>query len=252
MSASPDTADFRTFQTAFAARIRDPRNQSRPRGVPARRMRVYEELLFNNLEGFLLACFPITRTLLGARAWRRTVRRFFIEHRCASPLFRDIPDEFLAWLEPLAEDLFPQRPYLYEFMHYEWLELAVSISPENAAPVAVDPDRDLLSVRPILNHTAQLACYRYPVHRIGPRFKVTQPDGQVYGYLLYRDREDVVRFMELNPVSARVVGLLRDTDLSGDAIMRQIARELDHSHPELIIEMGSALLDKLRGSGAVY
>ena len=56
---------FQEYQYAFAAHIRDPRANPRPPGVPARRTRVYNELLFNNLEGFLLACFPVTRKVLG-------------------------------------------------------------------------------------------------------------------------------------------------------------------------------------------
>ena len=64
---SPEAMAFTDYQAAFAARIRDPKHAPRPPGAPAKRMRVYEELLFNNLENFLLACYPITRKLLGAR-----------------------------------------------------------------------------------------------------------------------------------------------------------------------------------------
>lgn len=252
MSASPDSPDFRAFQAAFAARIRDPRRQPRPRGVPAKRMRVYEELLFNNLEGFLLACYPITRKLLGARAWRRVVRQFFVEHRSHSPLFRDIPGEFLAWIESRAAELFPERPYLYEFMHYEWVELAVSVDPEESMAAYIDPQQDLLAVCPRLNPTARLVCYHYPVHRIRPRYR---PDGREEGnnwYLVYRDAEHAVRFIVLNPVSARLLELIRDTDLTGREAMLQITKELGQQTPELIVEMGHALLDKLRLAGAVY
>lgn len=251
MSRSPEKQDFRDFQAGFAARIRDPRGQLRPQGVPARRMRVYENLLFNNLDGFLLACFPITRQILGARAWRKTVRQFFAEYRCHSPLFRDIPGEFLAWMEPLAEQLFPKRPYLYEFMHYEWVELSVSIHPDEVAALAIDPDGDLLSGKPILNPAAQLVCYHYPVHRIGPRYKPTGQDGQTYCYLVYRDADDSAQFIVLNPVSARLLELIQDGAESGRAALLQIAHELSNNQPERIVEMGMTLLQSLHHSGAV-
>ena len=45
---------FQQYQYAFTAHIRDPRRNPRPAGVPARRMRVYNQLLYNNLESFLL------------------------------------------------------------------------------------------------------------------------------------------------------------------------------------------------------
>ncbi|MBZ0071145.1 MAG: putative DNA-binding domain-containing protein [Gammaproteobacteria bacterium] len=252
MSASPEPHDFRAFQASLAARIRDPRGQPRPPGVPARRMRVYEELLYNNLEGFLLACFPITRRLLGARAWRAMVRRFFAEHRSHSPLFRDIPGEFLAWFEPLAEALFPKRPYLYDFMHYEWVELAVSVAEEEVVPPGLEPGRELLAERPRLNPTARLAGYSYPVHRIRPRYRPKGTDKGAYWYLVYRDAAHAVRFIVLNPLSARLLELIRDTDLTGRAAMLRIADEMNHENPDLIVEMGRNLLEKLRHAGAVY
>lgn len=254
MNRSPEPLDFRSFQVAFAARIRDPDSQPQPQGVPVQRMRVYEDLLFNNIEGFLQACFPVTRELLGDHAWRNTARRFFAEHHCGSPLFRDIPGEFLAWMETQAESLFPDHPYLYALMHYEWLELSVSISPGEASACGIDPDGDLLSGQPILNPTAQLTCYSYPVHRIGPRFRLAELDtleGQVFWYLLYRDHEEVVRFIVLNPVSARLLELLRDSASTGEQAMLQIARELDHPDPAFIREMGQTLLVELRRAGAV-
>lgn len=247
----PDKQDFRAFQTAFAARIRDPRAQPRPPGVPARRMRIYENLLFNNLEGFLLACFPITRKLLGARAWRRTARQFFAQHRGQSPLFRDIPAEFLAWMEPRAGELFPARPYLYEFMHYEWVELSVSVSPHEAVMSEIDPTGDLVSGRPVINPTAQVHCYRFPVHRIGPGYKPVAPEPQLHCYLVYRNAEDRVQFVVFNPVSARLWGLIQAGSENGRAALLQIADELNHDHPEQIVEMGKALLESLRHTGAV-
>lgn len=251
MSTSPELGNLRAFQGEFAARIRDPRGQPRPGGVPARRMRVYEELLFANLEGLLLPCFPITRKLLGDRAWSRTTRHFFAEHRCCSPLFRDIPGEFLAWMEKQAETLFPDHPWLYEFMHYEWVELAVSISPEELDSVLTNTDGDLLDGRPILNPTSQLLSYHYPVHRIGPRFNIPEVDGSLFYYLVYRDRKEKVRFIVLNPLSARLLEILRDGAASGEAALQQIAGELKHDNPDILIETGRTLLNELRAAEAV-
>jgi hypothetical protein len=111
---------FQAFQRAFTAHIRDPRGQPRPRGVPARRMKVYNELLFNNVEGFLLACFPVCRAILGKRRWRRLARDFFRDHVCHTPYFRQIPEEFLKYLQdewPAPRD-YPA--FLPELAHYEW------------------------------------------------------------------------------------------------------------------------------------
>jgi hypothetical protein len=105
MPAKPDLPLFQQYQFAFASHIRNPQLNRRPHGVEARRMKVYNELLYNNLEGFLLACFPVLRKVLGKRKWTRLVRDFFTLHRCQSPFFRQIPDEFIYYLKNERGDL---------------------------------------------------------------------------------------------------------------------------------------------------
>lgn len=242
---------FADYQDAFAARIRDPRAAPLPPGAPARRMRVYEELLYNNLEGFLLACYPITRKILGARAWKQTVRRFFAEHHCHSPLFRDIPRAFLDWMATRHAELFPALPFLPDFMHYEWLELSVSVTPDEPDLTAVELDGDLLADRPALNPSARMAYYRYPVHRIGPRFRPEKSDGETWCYLLHRDAEHIVRFTVLNSVSARLVELIQNTRPRGREALAKIAVELNHPQPGTLIDAGLYLLHEMRRSGVL-
>ena len=110
---------------------------------------------------------------------------------------------------------------------------------------------DLLAGHPLLNPTARLACYHYPVHRIGPRFKPRKTDGALYCYLLYRDHDDVVRFIALNAVTARLLELLRDTALTGHEALLRIARELDHEQPDTLVASGRIMLGQLRDVGAV-
>jgi len=251
MHALHDAADFRSFQAGFAARIRDPDGQPTPRGVDPRRMRVYEELLFNNLDGFLCACYPVTREMLGEQAWQGTVRSFFVEHRCRAPLFRDIPGEFLRWMESRAATLFPERPFLHEFMHYEWLEMIVSTCPDEDASSVCDPDGDLLSAVPILDGSVHLACYHYPVHRIGPDFQPGEADGQQYCFLVFRDGDDVVRFIALNPVTARMVEILAQGRCRGRDVLLQIAREMGHQDAAHVVETGRTMLADLHRTGVI-
>jgi hypothetical protein len=251
----PEPMTFTDYQAAFGARIRDPKLAARPPGAPAKRMRVYEELLFNNLEGFLLSCYPITRKLLGKRLWRQTVRRFFAKHHSHSPLFRDIPKAFLDWMQASGASQFPALPFLPEFMHYEWLELSVSITPEEGDPAAIDAQGDLLRGRPALHPTARLACYAYPVHQIGPRFKPAAADGQTWCYLLFREEDaagqDEVRFILLNPLSAQLLRLLRDQQPSGNEALAHLAGQFAPAQHPAFIQYGGELLSDLRAQGAL-
>ena len=63
-------SDFQHQQRAFTAHVRDPNGQPRPAGIPPRRMAVYVELLFNNLNGQLSTNFPVLRAITPDAAWR--------------------------------------------------------------------------------------------------------------------------------------------------------------------------------------
>ncbi|MBL8420541.1 MAG: putative DNA-binding domain-containing protein, partial [Dechloromonas sp.] len=118
------TSDFQAFQHAFARHIRDPHHTPRPAGVPARRMAVYNELLFNNITGFLDACFPVCRKVIGERRWRRLNRAFYRDWKSHTPWFHEIPREFVRYLnEGVIRQ--PLPAWFVELAHYEWAELAV-------------------------------------------------------------------------------------------------------------------------------
>lgn len=242
--------EFQQFQYALARHIRDPKANPRPAGVPARRMRVYNELLYNNIEGFLLACFPVLRKLLGKRKWAELVRDFFATHRCHTPFFRQIPDEFIRYLQAERGQRDGDPAFLLELAHYEWIELVLSVSNKEPSH-AVDPAGDLLLARPMLNPVAALLEYRYPVHRIGPRFKPATPPPQPTYLLVFRDAEYATQFIELNPVTARLVRLLEPGKYTGTQALKIVARELKHADPNAVIKGGIDILRALHAQGAV-
>ena len=243
-SAPPE---FQRYQLAFTAHIRDPKRHARPAGVDARRMKVYAELLYNNVEGFLLACFPVLRQVLGARRWARLVRAFFATHRSRTPYFRQIPDEFLQFLQDewTAPDGYP--PFTLALAHYEWIELVLSVSNRSAAR-AVDAAGDLLEGVPLLNPVLANLRYDWPVQRIAPRRKGAPAETFL---LVFRDADDRVRFDEINAFTARLVALLEPGTASGRAALETVAAESRHPDPARVIQAGAALLDDLRARGAI-
>jgi hypothetical protein len=247
-----DTASpLQRYQYAFTAHIRDPRANPRPAGVPARRMKVYNELLYNNLEGFLLACFPVTRRILGKRRWSALVRAFFAGHRCRSPFFREIPSEFVQWLQAARQRAADDPPFLGQLAHYEWVELALDVSPAQPPLERIDAAGDLLAARPALNPVGMQLTYGFPVHRIGPRFQPQAPDPHPTHILVFRDLQDRVRFNVLNPVTARLLALLESGERSGRQALLQIAGELGHAQPDIVVEGGRQILEDLHSQQAV-
>jgi uncharacterized protein len=215
---------FQQFQMAFGRRCRDPR-AARPAGVSPRRMAVYEELLFNNITGFLDACFPVGRKLLGDTRWRRLNRAFFRDWRSGTPIFREIPQEFLRFLNGCRQ---PLPAWFRQLAHYEWVELAVDTSSTTT----------LLNLR-----------YDWPVQHIGPSWRPRKP---VATYLLvFRDLDDIVRFVETNAITARLVALLTAHECTGAEAIELLASEIDEKSALAVRHYGPTILDDLRRQGAL-
>jgi hypothetical protein len=232
---------LRSSQLSLARYLRDPR-QPPPTGVEPRRLKIYADLVFNNIESFISGGFPVLRSLYSEPDWRELVRAFIQRHRCQTPYFLEISQEFVRFL---MEDC-PARecdpPFMAELAHYEWVELALDIAQEELPPSA--PAADVLAAIVELSPLAWLLRYRFPVHRIGPGFRPQEAVQPTY-LVVYRDRRDRVQFMELNATSARLLELLRDntTEASG-AILRRLGAESGIAE-DAVLGFGAAQLHKL-------
>jgi uncharacterized protein len=238
--------EFTRRQHAFAANIRDPENNPAPEDIEDRRMQIYRELFYNNVEGFISGAFPVLRQIYNDTAWHALVREYFSRHRSRTPLFHEIPREFLNWLESEYAGNPAAPPFLFELAHYEWVELALAIAESPADPRAVDPHGDLLNGIPVLSPLAWHLAYRYPVHRIGPDYRPTQPGDRPTCLVVYRDREDELGFLEINSVTRRLLELI-DTGakLTGIELLTCIATEMSHPQPDVVLKGGTEILSGL-------
>ena len=89
--------EFLAYQQQFVNYLRDPRPELLADGLPSNAS-VYANLLQRKMDGSLCACFPITRSLLETERWDNLVKLFIRDHHCQSPLYREIPDEFVDFL----------------------------------------------------------------------------------------------------------------------------------------------------------
>jgi len=235
--------EFIRRQYAFAANIRDPENNPAPEDVEDRRMQIYRKLFYNNVEGFISGTFPVLRQIHSDADWHALVREFFSRHRSRTPLFHEIPREFLNWLESERAGNPADPPFLYELAHYEWVELALAIAESPPQPPAVDPQGDLLNGIPVLSPFAWHLAYRYPVHRIGPDFRPTQPGDMPTCLVVYRDREGEVGFLEINNVTKRLLELIDAGEYrTGTELLARIATEMSHPQPEVVIRGGAEIM----------
>lgn len=240
--------EFQQRQYEFAAHIRDPEHCAAPGGIEDRRMAIYRELFFNNLRKLLGGTFPVLRKLYPDARWRRLVRQFMIHHQAATPYFLEIPQEFIRFLEDRYELLDDDPPFMLELAHYEWAELALSISDEANDPDTIDPQGDLLAGVPVKSVLAWSLAYRFPVHRIDKSFQPSAPGEQPTFLVVYRRQDDELGFMELNPVTARLVELIADNDAgqNGRELLLALAHEIDYADPDALLRHGATTMQDMR------
>lgn len=244
---SESVSGLAAFQRSFGAHLRSPQRSPRPAGTTARRMSVYVELVHGNVAGFLDTCFPVARQTLGERRWLRLRRRFIAENFGETPYFREIPLEFLNWFRTAAPAGYPA--WLASLLHYEWAELVVDTMPVAADDLRCDAGVSLMQGIPVLNPALLLLAYDWPVQRIGPDFRPRKPSP--VQLLVYRDVDDIVRFMQLNAATARLIALLQDGELPAGAVLEQLGEELGRADGEVFAAFGGDLLQVLLHEGVV-
>lgn len=249
--ASGPSDALRAQLSSLAAHVRDP-ERAPPPDVEARRVQVYRDLFFNSLQGLLAGHFPVIRRILGVDGWKALVRDFYREHRCATPLFPEVPREFVQYVAVRAIDERGDAGWLPELAHYEWAELALDFSEAEPARVPHDPDGDLLGGVPLPSPLAWALGYAWPVHRLSPAYLPDAPPTTPTFLLVRRDAAGNVRFDEINALTFRLLQRLADdAPASGRDHLLALADEAGAADPEAFVADGAAMLRRLRSEGVI-
>lgn len=246
----PEQPSFFKTQYEFTRYIRNPDRHPKPKDIETRRLNIYHELFYNNVESFMATTFPVIKSILHDEHWDALIHDYFEQHHAKSPYFNEMPREFLQYLQSEREPQIADPVFLLELAHYEWAELAISIS--DAKEINCNPDGDLLESHPLLSSTAWVLHYHFPVHLIKKSFQPEQPGENITSIILYRLQDDNVGFIEINSVTARVLQLIEERhEATGKTILLQVADEINHDNPELVIDSGLAILTDLRQRGII-
>jgi len=224
---------LREQQFTLARHLRDPGRHPPPPGIEERRLKVYRELFYGAIEGLLAGSFPVLRQTLGEPRWHARVRDFYANYRSQTPLFTQVAEAFIDYLQGIQAD----TPWQLELAHYEWVEAQLYLSDAEDPPH--DPQGDLLQGEPLLSCTARVLAYQWPVERIGPDFQPEQAPELPTLLMVYRDASLQVRFSRLAPMAYRLLA-----QVNGSGRERLQALGADH-------QQGMALLESLRGLGVV-
>ncbi len=242
---------FLEYQRVLAEYLRDPEKFSSPRFVDARGVAVYRNAIFANASRFLGDNFPKVKEILGDEDWTQTVRDYIRQHRSETPLFAELPSEFLNYFDN-ARDVLSDPPFLYELAHFELLENIVLTDESTFTGVPLVPRGDPLTGRPVLNPTSRLVRYTFPVHRIGGAYQPIEPPDAPTFILAFRDRANGYKFLETNAATALVVEILIEGKAqTGETILMRLASELDNLNTDSVRQHGSTIFEALIKCGAI-
>ena len=241
---------FQVTQRAFCAHMRDPDINAAPAAIEDRRLAIYRNLVFNNIESFLGSAFPILKSIINGEKWSQMVRDFISLHECQTPYFLKISEEFIKYLE-LNSEQYPL--FMLELAHYEWVELALDVSQQDI-PSHPPHEAHVLDDMALISPLAWRLSYRYPVHKMGPGYveqelKDTDP---LTFLIVYRNRDLKVGFIESNAVTFRLLDIIESEALSGRAAILKLATEIQHSDLKSLLAFGAEVLYALAGKDVIY
>jgi hypothetical protein len=228
--------DFKTLQQTLTSHIRSQDAVSIS-GVEDRRLNIYRELFYNNIESFVSGTFPVLKECLSAGTWDRLVRAFFMRHQCDTPYFLEISEEFLQFLQEHTDPSIALPDYAYSLAHWEWMELFADAFVEKQMPAkcSIDLQADVLTTE----ECAWLQAYEYPVHAIEPGEEV---EPKATFLLIYRDTHMSVCFIELTPLSYLLFESLQN---NSNQTIEQMVQNIAASHNMPVAQLLPGALDTI-------
>jgi hypothetical protein len=243
MSVKGESADFQQLQLAMTHFVRNPEGgyQGESAGglpVEERRLNAYASLFFSNIHDFIQGLFPILSEILGERRTQQLAREFLKKHRAQTPLFHELGEEFLTFLQTEYEAQPEDPPWLFELAHYEWVELALLAEEGEHIPEGREGEfEEPFLERPLkLSALAWPLAYQWPVDQISAQtYQEIAPE--FTAFLVYRDAEHLVQFMRLTPMLAQLLWPLKasESPLSFNEIWQAwVAEQKEEEHEALL------------------
>ena len=187
---------------------------------------------------------------IGVETFHALIDRFLARDPPRSPYLRDLPGEFLQFVErtdPSETGALP--PYALDLMRYEWRELDTAYSHQEVLPADVVPLD--MHRRAALSPAHRLLELEYRVHEMGVDGGEAPVKSPVW-LCLYRDRTThEVETLELTRVAARIVAEIARRPAPLAEIARDAAEAEGLRVDAAFVETLSALLTDLTERGVL-
>lgn len=237
LSNPPNAPNLQKFQQQFANYLRqqtdDPNND-----IPKNVGHLYQNLVFNNVFGFVNQCFPVCKSLLTDEQWLTLCRDFFQHATLHSPYFTEINRHFVEFLHHLTDDQQQKHglpAYFAELADYEWQELAVETAIDTAVKQTVFDD---LMVNPSVKNLH----YQWAVHCISADHRPENPEDTFL--VVYRKPDQQVAFMQINDLTYVLLDFMQQHGFSSfQECLSAFADEIGFEQPEVLANFAKPLID---------
>jgi uncharacterized protein len=234
-------AELQQLLASLPAHIRDAHRPAPP-NIEERRLKVYRQLFYSNLDGLFSSNFPVLKKILGPQQWQSLINDFLREHQASTPLFPEIAREMLRYLETRRES-YPDPDWWLELAHYEGVELALDISDAQHPNQARDSNDFSLQKSLQLSALAWPLAYQWPVHRLSADNLPSAPPAQPSLLLVRRDSNYRIHFSELSPLSFRLLQLIaEEMSATAETHLRRLAEEADAQDPQAFLLEGEKMI----------
>ena len=108
----------------------------------------------------------------------------------------------------------------------------------------------MLSGVPVKSTLAYILEYQYPVHNISGKFLPEEPGEQPTYLSVFRKADDNLGFMQLNPVTARLLQLIdeNDDEKNGKELLLVLADELNYADASVLVTHGNDAMQQMKQS----
>jgi hypothetical protein len=222
-------------------------------GANPERWKVYRRMVRSRLADSVEHGFERLAAVVGSDRFGEMVALFLAESPPRSLYLRDVPGEFLQYLERNRDRLtqaYALPAYALDLARYEWAELETAYSFEETSAAQVGP-LDMNGV-PVLAPAHRLLDLGYPVHRIGTDAHDETMQAAPFSLCLYRDvKTHEVEVLELTPVTASMLSLMQRRSSTLAEIVRTAADEVGATVDVAFVEALSTLLADLIERGVL-
>ncbi len=218
-------------------------------GLTPGRVHHYRRLVYNVIRDTMDTSFPISLAALGEEQWDLLVHEFFSFGTPTVPQVWKLPFEFFMFHATRETGKQIEKPFLYDLLYFEWMEIEVHTMPDRDFPEHV-PHGNIFMDRLAFNPEYELIRMEYPVH-LHPTAKALDMKGDYYVLIFRVPETGHVQFMDLSVINTYMITRLVEEQIPLNHLKADIAEVAGIESGKYLDEALERFVTVLREKGLI-